>query len=214
MSTHTALEAASLDRKARLAQLKNLKRKQPEPSNDQNDDDDQPAAKRSASPPPESSKYLSGRNYDPTSRAPKLGYDDAPKSSEPTLEDQAQVLADRTRAEAEAEENADRPLDLFKIQPKRPNWDLKRDYKKKMEVLDAKTEKAIGRIVRERVEREKQKQVNGNGVKQASRKSDVDGEGGEAIGMEGNELVEATRELEREEQEARKEREEDDEGFS
>jgi len=46
-------------------------------------------------------------------------------------------------------------VDLFSLQPKRPNWDLKRDLEKKLERLKPKTDAAIARLVRERLLQEK-----------------------------------------------------------
>ena len=79
MPPSSTLEAAAQDRKARLAQLRSLKRKQPDPSTEEELD-------FGASKPEEENleekdvtrKYLSGRNYDPETRGPKLGFDAAP----------------------------------------------------------------------------------------------------------------------------------------
>lgn len=40
---------------------------------------------------------------------------------------------------------------FFKLQPKKPNWDLKRELDKKMDVLNARTDNAIARLVRDRI---------------------------------------------------------------
>lgn len=238
MSSRTTLESATQDRKARLAQLKSLKRKQaPSTKTAESDtsipidaptyeadesNDSQPPRKRTRSPSPEESvthTLLSGRNYDPATRGPRLGYETAPNlsSKSGTLEAQAKVIESETRRHREEEEKADKPLDLFKLQPKRPNGDLKRDLERKMEVLNVRTENAIARAVRERVkaaqEAARAKHAKTNG---ASGSGGGQGEGdAEAIGMEGAALVEATREMEREdaEDEARRRRvdEEEDE---
>lgn len=47
-------------------------------------------------------------------------------------------------------------VDLFSLQPKRANWDLKRDMEKKLERLKPKTDAAIARLVRERLLKEKE----------------------------------------------------------
>ena len=39
-------------------------------------------------------------------------------------------------------------LDLFNIQPKKPNWDLKRDLEKRLERLRPKTQAAINTLIR------------------------------------------------------------------
>ena len=48
-------------------------------------------------------------------------------------------------------------VDLFSLQPKRPNWDLKRDMEKKLERLKPRTDGAIAKLVRERLLGEKRK---------------------------------------------------------
>jgi coiled-coil domain-containing protein 12 len=47
-------------------------------------------------------------------------------------------------------------VDLFSLQPKRANWDLKRDMEQKLERLKPKTDAAIARLVRERLMKEKE----------------------------------------------------------
>ncbi|KAK4986634.1 hypothetical protein LTR50_005161 [Elasticomyces elasticus] len=218
MSSHATLSAASQDRKARLAQLKSLKRKQSETHQESPEASVPPAPKsprtsRSQSPSPVTNSYLSGRNYDPATRGPKLGFETLPHQNQKTLEQEAAALAEETRRQAQEEAREDRPLELFKIQPKKPNWDLKRDLARKMEVLNVRTDNANARLVRERiagaqkkaVEESKDGSANGVGVQ------DSQGEG-EAVGMEGVALVEAMHVREREEEEdARREREERDE---
>ncbi|KAK5171068.1 uncharacterized protein LTR77_004212 [Saxophila tyrrhenica] len=206
MASTQALNAASQDRKARLAQLKSLKRKEP-PSND---DESQPNAAKSprhdASEEPaedDTSHYLSGRNYDPLTKSARLGFESAPSSTAETLEARAASLAAETKKKKEEEEAADKPLDLFTLQPKKANWDLKRDLERKLEVLNVRTENAIARMVRERIGRQQRK----------AREVGVNGEGdGEAAGIEGTTLVEGANLREAEErEEARREREEEEE---
>lgn len=202
MSSHEKLSAAANDRKARLAQLKSLKRKQaPDADDAQSDpileDGSSTALTAITRVEPEESSvtstYLSGRNFDPTTRNVKLGFESTPISDPTkTLEYQAEQLALATKAEQEAEKVEDRPLDLFKLQPKKPNWDLKRDLEEKKRALDTQTENAITRLVRERVESQKKQ-----------REGEKNGDG-ETVGMEGSELVEAMHMKEREEEEDRK----------
>ena len=113
------------------------------------------------------------------------------------------MIAEETRRKAEEDEKEEKPIDLFKLQPKRPNWDLKRDMERKMERLNVQTENAIARLVKERIEGAKKKQVETN-------RNDVDG--GENVGMQGVELVEGVRVREREEEEEEK-REREEEGI-
>ena len=207
MSNYATLEAQTQDRKARLAQLKSVRRKQA-PSDEASNDSSQPPLAKRKTPTPSSpsddttSAFLSGRNYDPATRGPKLGFETQPQLTQPTVESQAKELAEAAKKQSEEEEKANKPLDMFKLQPRKANWDLKRELDKRMEVLNVRTENAMARIVRERIQMAQKEakeraalnndhkdQVNGNG--------DAEGDG-EAIGMEGNTLVEATREMERE----------------
>ena len=204
MSSHEHLSAASNDRKARLAQLKSLKRKQA-PSDDTHDtstsDSTALTTTQEEEAPSVVTTYLSGRNFDPSTRNVKLGFDNTPVVDPTnTLEYKAQQLALQTKAEQE-KEKSDAPLDLFKLQPKKPNWDLKRDLDEKMRTggLERETENAIARLVRERVEAQKNEKLKiaGNGE-------------GEEVGMEGGELVEAMHQREAEEERERRRDEEDD----
>lgn len=208
MASHASLDAAATERKARLAKLKSLKRKQP-----LTDPEDLDASDTAPSIPPEASpkstpdpttQYLSGRNYDPETRGPKLGFESAPDAEQETLEDRAAAIALETKEQEEKERKEDKPIDLFTLQPKKPNWDLKRDVARKMEVLNARTENAIARLVRERVEGQKRKELetrNGGVGK---------GQEGESVGMGGSELVEGVHLREKEEaEEERREKEED-----
>lgn len=208
MASHASLDAAATERKARLAKLKSLKRKQP-PTDPEDPDNSElaPSVPTEASPTSTvdpTTQYLSGRNYDPETRGPKLGFESAPNAEQETLEDRAAAIALETREQEERERKEEKPIDLFTLQPKKPNWDLKRDVARKMEVLNARTENAIARLVRERVEGQKRKEVetSGGGVGR--------GEGGESVGMGGSELVEGVHLREKEEaEEERREREED-----
>ena len=194
-AAHSALGAAADERKLRLAKLKSLKRKQP------GDEVVAPESTRSPSPPaePEVAKFhLEGRNYDLKS---------LPQSAlGKTLEQQAQEVEDEIRKKAEEEEQDDKGVDLFKLQPKKPNWDLKRDLDKKLEILNVRTDNAIARMVRERIEgSQRAARVNaGNGVVTAS-------EGGEEMGMQGVDLVEGVKLREREEEEEERRQRDDEE---
>jgi len=233
----STLSAATQDRKARLAQLKSLKRKQPDEDREaakdtptteplkrkKSVDDDKPAegeepteddaplapASPFRSPSTVSDaapKHLSGRNYDSSTRGPRLGFEIAPSEGQETLERRAEEIATSTKAQAARDEAEDKPLDLFKLQPKRPNWDLKRDLELKLEVLNVRTENAVARLVRERIQGQARKarevgMTNGRIREAEADKVDVDEEGNEEVGMEGTTLVEATKEREREDEE-------------
>ncbi|KAH7326051.1 cwf18 pre-mRNA splicing factor-domain-containing protein [Stachybotrys elegans] len=203
MSSQASLSAAADERKARLAKLKNLKRKQP------NDEVAAPESARSPSPPQEpdvSRLHLSGRNYDPETRGPRLGFEAPPTLGleKPTLEEQAAEVEAEVKQRAEEEAAEEKDIDLFKLQPKKPNWDLKRDLDKKLEILNVRTDNAIARLVRERI----------TGAQKAAQKStDVDASRieGAGAGVDGIALVEGLRVREREEEEEdRREREDID----
>lgn len=197
-SNHASLDAASIERKARLARLKSLKRKQPDGDTDREEGSIpslEPTA--SASPPSVLPSYLSGRNYDPVTRGPKLGFEAPPTENQETLEGRAAQIAEDTHHQAEQEEKEEKPIDLFRLQPKKPNWDLKRDVGRKLERLNVRTDNAIARLVRDRIEG-------------ANRKALSNGEG-EDMGMKGEELVEGVHVREREEaEEERREKEDED----
>lgn len=208
MASIQALSAAAQDRKARLAQLKSLKRKQPD-SNDQEPDAPQlssntPEASDGAENAQGAERFLSGRNYDVETRNAKLGFEEAPSDGKNTLEKQAAELAIQVKEQASKEEKDDAPLDLFKIQPKKPNWDLKRDLDRKMEILSVRTDNAIARLVRERITQ------NRKAAKTPAAGS-AESQGGEAAGIDGAALVEAANIREREnEEDTRREREEEE----
>lgn len=204
MSTnHTTLGAAADERKARLAKLKSLKRKAP---SDEISTPENP--RRSASPPAAPNNpdvtalHLSGRNYDIETRGPKLGFEAPPTAtlSKSTLEQQAAAIEQSAIEAEEAEKDkAEEIVDLFKLQPKKPNWDLKRDLDRKLEILNVRTDNAIAQLVRERIE----------GSKKLSRSKGDDV--GADVGLDGVQLVEGLREREREDAEdARRDKEDED----
>jgi len=191
-STHANLDAASNDRKARLAKLAALKRKQPEPDTNEagNEDQELPDADET---PDVTAIYLSGRNYDAEARGPKLGFEKGPQEGQATLEAQAVEIARVTAEQAKQDAEDEEPVDLFKLQPKKPNWDLKRDLDEKLKVLDVRTDNAIARLVRQRMENArraaKERGAAANGEEQ-----------GEEVGIEGETLVQGIHMREREEE--------------
>ncbi len=162
-TTHNSLEAQANERKLRLAQLRSLKRKaqtdDAAPVNDNTNNNE--ATPSDATPEDITTKYLSGRNYDIETRGPKLGFDHAPTEGRVTLEAQAAEVISETAEWKATQEKRDKPIDLFTLQPKKPNWDLKRDLDRKLELLNVRTDNAIARLVRQRVlEQEKAKAKN------------------------------------------------------
>lgn len=217
MSSHTTLGAASDDRKSRLAKLKSLKRKQPTEEDEEApssapQDHDQDSNQDDALAPPTKDvarMHLSGRNYDFETKGPKLGFEAPPtlEFEKPTLEEQAQDLEEESKRLAAQDAQDDKGIDLFKLQPKKPNWDLKRELNLKMEVLNVRTENAIARLVRERLAEKKAAAQKGAKGKQDG---DVEAEGM----LEGAALVEGMRLREKEEEEEnRREREAEAEEF-
>ncbi|KAL0942201.1 coiled-coil domain-containing [Colletotrichum truncatum] len=193
-SSQTSLGAAVDDRKARLAKLKNLKRKQPA------DEIVPPESEREGSQPAIESEvariHLSGRNYDPEVRGPKLGFEAPPIQDleKPTLEEQAADIEADIKQKAAEEAQDDKGIDLFKLQPKKPNWDLKRDLEKKLEVLNVRTDNAIARMVRDRITSAQKAATKSNQVEAGNTD-------GDAAGVDGIALVEGVRVREREEEE-------------
>jgi coiled-coil domain-containing protein 12 len=183
MSTsHASLDAAAAERKAHLASLRSkfLKRKAPTA-----EDEEEPAVNEETTEsdvPNVTKLYLSGRNYDAESKGPKLGFESAPSEAIETLEDRTDVILAETKAQQEADAEEDKPLDLFSLQPKKPNWDLKREVEQKLKVLNTRTDNAIAKLVRDRIK--------------ATQKAEGDG----AVGMEGVSLVEGVHMREKEEE--------------
>jgi coiled-coil domain-containing protein 12 len=206
-ATHTSLDAAAIDRKARLAKLAGIKRKQPG-SNTQVDSPQTDATEQEEDSTPNNAtdRYLSGRNYDISTKNAKLGFENVPGSAEAeTLEEQADRIAAATAEQAAKDElEAEKGIDLFKLQPRKPNWDLKRDLDEKMKILNVRTQNAIARLVRERIETSKKQALSKAG-------SEQNGEQGEEVGIEGNTLVEGIHLREQEEaREAAREKEGED----
>lgn len=188
-----SLQAATQDRKSRLAKFAGIKRKQPESSEDNGNPNPTETEEADVT-----KTYLSGRNYDPETRGPKLGFENNPDSGLETLEIRAAALQEATREEAAKETEADAAqVDIFKLQPKKPNWDLKRDLKERMEVLDIRTGNAIARLVKERLE--------------SARKAENGQKLDEAVPMEGGELLSAVHAAEEQaEEEAKKARDDEE----
>lgn len=225
MSSKASLGAAADDRKSRLAKLKSLKRKQPSASEDHHNEDEEgpeniPQDSNAPPSPPTTDvarMHLSGRNYDPETRGPKLGFEAPPTDglANPTLEEQAADIEDELQRQAAVDAQDDKGIDLFKLQPKKPNWDLKRELNHKLEVLNVRTDNAIARMVRERLAAKKPA-AGGEGGAGSGASGGEGGAGSSASGedggpLEGAAFVEGMRLREREEEdEARREREAED----
>ncbi|KAE8147010.1 cwf18 pre-mRNA splicing factor-domain-containing protein [Aspergillus avenaceus] len=189
-SNHATLDAAATERKARLAKLAALKRKQPEP--DPLTESQTGDVELEDAAPEATATFLSGRNYDAETRGPKLGFDQAPADGQVTVELQAAEIAKDIAEQAKKDEDGEQPIDLFKLQPKKPNWDLKRDLEEKTSTLNVRTQNAIARLVRQRIE---------DAQHTAKLKRASGEQSGEDVGIEGEMLVEGIHVREREERE-------------
>ncbi|KAF8458961.1 cwf18 pre-mRNA splicing factor-domain-containing protein [Terfezia claveryi] len=143
----SSLGAQADERKKRLAQLKGLKRKQVTEAEDSVRKPDTTTVDETA----ERGIKLSGRNFDVEERVPKMGFTHAPNEGQETIETRADEIVEAAKAQQAEEEAAEKPIDLFNLQPKKPNWDLKRDVEKKLERLKPRTKDAIAKLVRERI---------------------------------------------------------------
>lgn len=199
---HTTLDAAATERKARLAKLASLKRKRPgaDALAAQENDADTVAEGRESS----TDRYISGRNFDITTKGPKLGFEQQPTADQETVEEKAGRIAAAAAAQAAKDEaEAEKGIDLFRLQPKKANWDLKRDLAERTKVLDVRTQNAIAKLVRERIQKAKEEAQK----KPTSGKADE----GEELGVEGNTLVEAVHLREQEDEQERRRQEDDEE---
>lgn len=192
-----SLDAAASERKARLAKLASLKRKQPGAETTIGTEHGNETTETVAT---KTNSYISGRNYDLETQGPKLGFENVPGADVETIEKRSERLAAEAREQAAKDEaDNEKGIDLFKLQPKKPNWDLKRELAEKMKVVDVKTQNAIARMVRERIENSKK------AAQSKTSATTAEGEG-EEVGIEGTTLAEAVHQREREE-EAEQERE-------
>ncbi|GAA5903792.1 CCDC12/cwf18 family protein [Sporobolomyces salmoneus] len=133
-----SLQAAADARKEKLAALK--KRKTLHDSGDS-------APAQSSADKPEVFKF---RNFDPETG---LARKHARTEEEETVEKQTDGLADQVIAQDEQARAQE--LDLTNIQPKKANWDLKRDLERKLAKLKPKTELAISQLIRKRLQAQK-----------------------------------------------------------
>lgn len=105
---------------------------------------------------------LVGKNYDPETRAPRIGFDEPPTvrlQTGETVELVSQQLESATLEKLKSKgisssDNGQQTLDLESLQPKRANWDLKRDIEPQLKLLEAHTQNAIVKMVRDRLKTE------------------------------------------------------------
>ncbi|GAA5853731.1 hypothetical protein JCM9279_000289 [Rhodotorula babjevae] len=133
-----SLQQAADARKHKLAALKKRKAAALTGHTDPADADDTNDAEAEA---------FKFRNYDPdTGKARKHARTDEAD----TVEKQVEGLADQAIAQDELQRAQE--LDLTNIQPKKPNWDLKRDLDRKLSKLKPKTDLAISQLIRKRLQ--------------------------------------------------------------
>ncbi|CAK9786602.1 mRNA splicing factor [Cutaneotrichosporon oleaginosum] len=121
------------------------------------------------------------RNFDPETRQARKAT--GPEGHD-TVEKEVEGLAEEIVREDE--ERRAEELDLFNIQPRRPNWDLKRDMSTRMGKLERKTNEAIATILRQRLREQRggaaSEQVDlvaGIREAEAERDRDVESDGSE-----------------------------------
>lgn len=103
-----------------------------------------------------SEPVLRFRNHQPVSEALQQQVEQVEKAEVPKVEDKVQV------AEAVHQDATQEPL--LNLAPKRPNWDLKRDLEPQMKRLRSVTDRAILRLIAERVSAEQQQQSSDGGA--------------------------------------------------
>ncbi|GAA5968076.1 hypothetical protein JCM11641_003719 [Rhodosporidiobolus odoratus] len=134
-----SLQQAAEARKARLAALK--KRKTLHDSGAANTADDGDT---------DQGEVFKFRNYDPATGGARKH---ARTDEEDTVEKEVEGLAEGIIAADEVLRAQE--LDLTNIQPKKPNWDLKRDLERKLSKLKPKTDLAISQLIRKRLQAQK-----------------------------------------------------------
>ncbi|GAA5941001.1 CCDC12/cwf18 family protein [Sporobolomyces koalae] len=117
------------------------------------------------------------RNYDPETG---LARKHARTAEVETVEQETDGLADQVIAQDE--QTRAQELDLTNIQPKKANWDLKRDLDRRLSKLKPKTEGAISQLIRKRLQAQKSSGTETAGTElvaglgQAGRRDDDDEE--------------------------------------
>ncbi|KAL1935939.1 hypothetical protein VTP01DRAFT_73 [Rhizomucor pusillus] len=106
--------------------------------------------------PNESEKNLQFRSYTPKDEDLRKHSNIAtPDDIGETVESETKNLTKEALAKAAEAEKEE--VDLLDLQPKKPNWDLKRDVEKKLEKLDRRTQRAVLELIRMRLANETDK---------------------------------------------------------
>jgi len=88
------------------------------------------------------------RSYEPTTEELKEAKAEPAKPGE--IETQIKDQLEGQKAAPTVDED----IDLFKLAPRKPDWDLKRDIQKKLDKLEKRTQHAIAEIIRKRLKEE------------------------------------------------------------
>ena len=95
------------------------------------------------------------RNYDAETQDAKLGFlnsDDL--KTDDTLEQRAKSL--ERQIKQDAQDAQEEVVDITSLQPKKPNWDLKRELHRKLDKFKQKQNATVLRLIRERLQAQKQ----------------------------------------------------------
>ncbi|EPX73496.1 complexed with Cdc5 protein Cwf18 [Schizosaccharomyces octosporus yFS286] len=136
-------ESAEL-RKQRLRELRKIRESQ---------------TTQEAPDPEEQGELIKHRNYDPEAQAPRMGFIEPPKA-DVTVETISKDIENETKRKIQEQESIpEEELDLTTLRPKKPTWDLDRDLKERMAVLEPKNQNARAYYIRQTIaDREKKKQ--------------------------------------------------------
>ncbi|WBW74687.1 complexed with Cdc5 protein Cwf18 [Schizosaccharomyces osmophilus] len=136
-------ESAEL-RKQRLRELRKIKESQ---------------ATKEAPDTERKEELIKHRNYDPEAQAPRMGFVEPPRA-DVTVETISKDIENETKRRIREQESIpEEELDLTTLRPKKPTWDLERDLKERMAILEPKNQNARAYYVRQTIaDREKKKQ--------------------------------------------------------
>mmetsp|Transcript_46462 Transcript_46462/g.85121 ORF Transcript_46462/g.85121 Transcript_46462/m.85121 type:complete len:177 (+) Transcript_46462:52-582(+) len=104
-------------------------------------------AKKKAAAAEEEARVIRFRNYHP--RSQELQKFCIPRVTSAEIEAAIDKEVEEALAAAEEQDG------MLNIAPKKPNWDLKRDVQRKMTVLEARTDRAIVQLIRQRIKQDK-----------------------------------------------------------
>mmetsp|Transcript_30771 Transcript_30771/g.70569 ORF Transcript_30771/g.70569 Transcript_30771/m.70569 type:complete len:178 (-) Transcript_30771:34-567(-) len=113
-------------------------------------------AKKKATAEEAEARVIRFRNYQP--RSQELQKFCLPRVTSAEIEAAIDKEVEEALAAAEEQDG------MLNIAPKKPNWDLKRDVQRKMTVLEARTDRAIVQLIRQRIKQDKaETKAGGNG---------------------------------------------------